>query len=572
MKKLFAALALAALAACGGNNPPPQPWPTPTPTPTPEPPAVAVRTDMLLRTSGGKLFNLAGEPQAIFGFYQCCMEPPAGVTNSRWPGISEEMMNYALPYGANWFGIRMGPFYGDPDHEIEWSDVGGGYVAGPGSAFNEAFFDEVEKLVKYAADHNSYMEINVVDTWYCKHAQWGDQQMPWSEAAIQACGRTPGNAEEEAWIRKVVSRLTKYGNVVWLTDNEGSEISGDNRAWFAWVRDVIRNEESKDPSGHVHIIGTNSQWTDVGDYVATHSKAPLGGPINGRWTINNERNPTGSPGQEAANFKLARDNGQAYAYWRAGHSEAEMVDTLQRFQAVAGGGNVACYAPAGDDPNWGEPVAGGTPELRDAVKAATQRVGDRCGVSKPEMYETLELVAEELRKAGYCASKADDAVLVRQPSDKTKFQEFHVVAFTTGCYSTNLDVLPKNTWPYKGSSGGGGGTACTPPEPPGQDRWGLKIHNVGPNWTTVDATPLVKDSAYCAQVGFPGNQVCPLRAEDDPSRAACESVVVGGDPIWSGPGEVSPEGPYLYRVRRGTGGTVTVCNHSGVCGSIEVQP
>lgn len=110
--------------------------------------------------------------------------------------------------------------------------------------------------------------------------------------------------------------------------------------------------------------------------------------------------------------------------------------------------------------------------------------------------------------------------------------------------------------------------ACLP-EPPAQNRWGLKIHNVGPHWTTLDATPQVRDSAYCHATGFPA-LYCPLGAEGDPCRSVRERIVVGGDPIWSGPGEVSPEGPYLYRVRHGVEGDVTVCNHFGLCETLHV--
>jgi hypothetical protein len=109
------------------------------------------------------------------------------------------------------------------------------------------------------------------------------------------------------------------------------------------------------------------------------------------------------------------------------------------------------------------------------------------------------------------------------------------------------------------------------PNPPALDRFGLKIHVIGPNWVTLDSTPQVKDREFCAAIGwFDGRSVCALGLEGDPCRSVRERIAVGGDPIWTGPGEVSPEGPYLYRVRRGVAGTVTVCSASGVCGSLTL--
>ncbi len=109
------------------------------------------------------------------------------------------------------------------------------------------------------------------------------------------------------------------------------------------------------------------------------------------------------------------------------------------------------------------------------------------------------------------------------------------------------------------------------PNPPALDRWGLKIHVVGPNWTTLDATPQVRDAEFCSAIGwFDGMIWCALGLEGDPCRAVRERIAVGGDPIWSGPGEVSPEGPYLYRVRHGVAGTVTVCSAAGLCQSLTL--
>jgi len=527
---------------------------------------------MLLRQENARLTNLAGSPVQLDMAVQCCgfqdvdrwNSDLPGVENHRWPLISSEAMDFFGSYGFNAFHMRLGPFYGDAAHENLWADVGGPYVGGPGSAFNPAFFSKVEEYVSFAAQKGWWVEINVVDTWYCKHAQWGDQEMPWTTEAVQSCGRTP-NAEVEAFIRQVVRSFTKYGNVIWLTDNEGDQIQGDTRAWFEWVRDVIRNEESLHPSGHVHLIGTNSAYPDIADYAVTHARAALTAPIAGRWTLNNERNPAFSPEQEASNFAQARALGLSYAYWRAEQTTAQLLETLERFKEVMqGGAPVGCFPPASDDPLWVSPPSPGgglSVEVREAIDQGKQEVGERCGTDHEGSLQTIESLGSNLRLKGWCAGRLDDALFIK---DGEFWKEIHVVTFASGCWSLDPGNYPKNTWTYSGTS-----IACPAPTPPPLDHWIVKVHNIGPNWTTVDATAKVHNAEYCAVYGFGVD--CPVRPEGDPTREICERQVVG-IPQWTGPGEVDPSNPYLYRVRRGTGGTVTVCGKGGVCGSVEVQP
>ena len=124
--------------------------------------------------------------------------------NTLWPLASEAWMNYTQERGgANMFHFRMGPFYGDADHEAEWAAIGGPYLGGPGSDWNPSFWDKYRALLSHAQKIGSNVEVNVIDTWYCKHAQWGDQQIPWPAEDIEACGRQ-SSQEQEKYIRKVV--------------------------------------------------------------------------------------------------------------------------------------------------------------------------------------------------------------------------------------------------------------------------------------------------------------------------------------------------------------------------------
>jgi hypothetical protein len=215
-------------------------------------------------------------------------------------------------------------------------------------------------------------------------------------------------------------------------------------------------------------------------------------------------------------------------------------------------------------------------------------IGDRCGhiglcpggLGEPEGHhcqqnESLALLAAELRKQGFCASgPSADALSIQTTSNPQKWEEYHAVAFSTGCWSTNNAQLPKNTWTYSGTNPTPPGS-CGAPTPPPLSRFAVKEHTKGPNKTVVDSTPLVgPDPAYCASIGFTdGRSICPVRQEGAADRVACEAVGVGV-PVWTGPGWVSPENPYQYWVPRGVSGTATVCASAApsVCGSVMVTP
>lgn len=516
-------------ASCGGGS---GPGPTPTPEPTPTP--VGYDPSGLLRQQDGRLYKL--DMVTPFNFdqaVQCCgfQDGPEwnsklpGVENHRWPLISIEAMDYFGGYMLNAFHFRMGPFYGDADHESDWKDIGGPYAGGPGSDWNPAFWTEVERIAQHAYERGRYIEVNVVDTWYCKHAQWGDESMPWSDAAVQSCGRT-SNAEVEAYVRKVVSTFGKFPNIIWAIDNEGAEIQGAKIAWWQWVRDVIRSEEQNVEGKFVHLIGASYEFCDVTDYCITHEKAGLTVPKKGRWTLNNERNPQFPVDQEIANFKNARERGLSYAFWRAEMKVPAMTAVLEGYRDVingTGSGPVGCYAPASEDPNWIDPpTPQGNAERLAVVNEAKARVGNRCGATAPCTEEpcappihlgalqTTDLVAAELRKMGYCASRNADALFIKN-TDGT-FGEYKIVAYGTGCYTNDPALLPKLTWRYGGSSP----VACSEPNVPVVDEILCKLHQATNH--IYDCTPKAHGQ--------------PILPEGHPEREACEAVSCGGVPSY----------------------------------------
>lgn len=516
------------------------------------------------------------------------------VCNTLWPLASECWMDWTHAKGANFFHFRMGPFYGTTATEIDWQEFGGPYAGGPGSDWNPAFWQKYRELLAHARSIGANVEVNVIDTWYCKHANsdWGDQPMPWPQSDIDACGRAP-SPEQERYVRKVVSESKDAPHVIWLTDNEGGEIRGTKREWYEWVRSVIRDERAQS-GGAVRLVGTNNTDFCDGpfDYCATHAGPPLTS-IAGKHTENNEHNDPSSPEREQAAFCGARAQGLHWWFWRAEMSAADMEQTLDLFGQGCGG-PVQCFAPApSPESDWSAPSAPGVPtyspsmrppQLMAQLNQAKATVGDRCGATgiNPAGVATIfqgcldtnGLVAAELRKQGLCASGPwTDAVAALAPD--SKWEELHVCSYGDGCYTGNpykgaWDYLKSNPTPPTPPSG-----ACGAPTPPPLSRFNAKEHTKGPNRTILDSTPLVgPDATYCASIGFTdGRSICPVRQEGAADRAACEAVVVGV-PVWTGPGEVSPENPYQYWVPRGVSGTATVCASAApsVCGSVAVTP
>jgi hypothetical protein len=587
---LFPAACLGiALFACGPVKPPKPPTP---PSPSPSPTPVGYDNNRTLRTSVTHLTLLDGSEFHLDMGVQCCDAVPE-VANSRWPLQSEEQMAFFQKYGLNAAHFRLGPFYGDADHESEWSDIGGAYLGAPNVSptlqFNPAFDQKVVALVQYAYDHKIWVEINIIDTWYCKRASsiqgFNDQQMPWPQADIDACGITMTPVQEQ-FLRHWIKLLGKFPNIIWATDNEGSNIHGTKREWYEAVYNITRNEESVN-AYPAHIVGIDNE--DFGDgpfeYISTHARAGLYQPIQGKFTLNNERNPEFQPDQEINNFKQARDAGLSYAFWRAGMSNEAVYQTLQGFQAVITNSApviTGCYAPASEDPLWDSDPASPTgpkdrtqfspePGTREAVSQAKAELGPMTGAGHDAM---LVALAQKLRDDSWCAAKASDAVMLMSKTNKNVGYEFHAVNYTDDTWSTQDKMNPKIQWTYLGQVAAVENSCPNPL--PDRDKLQWKLNASGQWW---DATPTQQSACdYCASIGMGtigGVQRCgcPARNEcpDTPgyegmcqSRVPCEQYLIEAKaPVFTTDGILKIDPNSEWRARQ-TGGTyLQVCNGPG---------
>jgi len=95
-------------------------------------------------------------------------------------------------------------------------------------------------------------------------------------------------------------------------------------------------------------------------------------------------------------------------------------------------------------------------------------------------------------------------------------------AYRESCLPSNFPVERAQDAPPIGSG-------CGRPYPPPVSRFNCKVHIKGPEYYTLDSTPIVgHDAAYCAAIGYTdGRSLCPVRPEGAPDRKACEDWRVG---------------------------------------------
>ena len=336
MKRLLYVVALcgAALVFQGASCRPKPPNPIPTPTPPPAP--VVMFPELLLRqVEGGKLVR-AGVPFKPFGAIPCCMEwdKPTG-----WPMFSKEWVDYTSAKGANFYHLRLGPWFADV--EPEWTATGGAYL--PNSTeFNPAFWERVRGLVEYAGSKGANVEVDLIDGWGCKVSQRGDRYNSFPAPDVHACGKQ-WTAEHLRFVTKAVEERGRYANVIWQDSNEAGQIEGYNPAWSLAMRDAVREAEQHLPAmGVVHLFGTNSERDEVElsagiDLTTTHKRQGIDGPYAGKHRQNNEHNPEFTPEQEHALYCAAQAAGQHWWFWRAGMSAEAMEQTLSLFGSGCAG-------------------------------------------------------------------------------------------------------------------------------------------------------------------------------------------------------------------------------------------
>ena len=340
---------LMVFGSCGGVLPP-----IPPPIPPPDPTHFI---DMLLRSDGPSAFQtIEGERVTFKGAISCCMpnEDWGGEgAVSGWPvNFAPDWQDYAgARYNTNFFHGRLGPFLkGGTAFDAPWDDVGGPYLTVSGekvdlNSWNPGYWNLIKTWIEYAGERGRYVEIDIIDGWYCKHANWGDAKMPWmAEYNIQGENHvaTCSSAEIvehtlfDTWVRKVVTEFGPYGNVIWQDGNEIGITGQYQPRWSLSMRDRVRYWEKEVGYGVVHLFGTNSNHPEVMsqvDYIEGHRKSAWTEPQFGRISMVNEYNlnPPKTPQEMQSDRCNAQKSGTFWWYWRHGQSIDDMNLTLSLF-------------------------------------------------------------------------------------------------------------------------------------------------------------------------------------------------------------------------------------------------
>ena len=148
----------------------------------------------------------------------------------------------------------------------------------------------------------------------------------------------------------------------------------------------------------------------------------------------------------------------------------------------------------------------------------------------------MEGIVANVRAAGLCAERdPDDGAqeTIRIKSENDFSEDYDVLlssghmrrgggAYRASCIPSSFPVERSEDAPPIGSG-------CGRPYPPVVTRFNCKVHIKGPEYYTLDSTPIVgHDAAYCASIGFTdGRSLCPVRQEGAPDREACEAWRVG---------------------------------------------
>jgi len=267
---------------------------------------------------------------------------------------------------------------------------------------------------------------------------------------------------------------------------------------------------------------------------------------------------------------------------------------------------LGCQAPQGMQ--WSGPGQVTTSAGPLVNKAMAELLGCRAGSDCPHGEGPGEAAAQrwmarviaELRLRGLCAGQHEagitDEIAVATQCEGP-WEGYHVANYgggkvvwspgaarpswtpTAGCSSPLPTPTPPPTPGPTPSPG-----VCPAPTPGPLSKWEAKIHNRGPNWTTLDSTPLVgPDQDFCRAIGYTdGRRFCPPRAEGtaEAEIRACNELVVGPRPyplwFWNGQ-RVPPEGlegvihddnPYHLLVRPQLHGTADVCGQNDTCGRV----
>lgn len=358
---LAAALALAALTACGGGGKPPKPPGTPTPGPTiaPTPPALPPLT-----IQGNRFFS-RGVPFDMKAIVFCCTEDSG--TFGGWPVISEKALREIKRLGGNFAHIRLGPHAVGLEGTLNSAYLPTSDGRVNLDKWNPAFDAHVEAMLKLALELGIYVEVDLLDGWTRRtHNSAYDKKNNINgvdDSGVDAL-RRPLKPREIAFVEKYAAMVARFPNTT-IQDGNETWLTKPTEAWEQSFIKTIRRVAPK------VLIGsnTNMPWAvGLADYQTFHATSPAS-PRSKPTVVNETRDESVSPQAFCTSYKQAKAVGSYFMMWRGLMSMAQVQEAAKCWNEPT--------LPPGDDILWDGPL----PRLKCAVFPEPQ--GISCICTKP---------------------------------------------------------------------------------------------------------------------------------------------------------------------------------------------
>ena len=316
---------------------------------------------LALRVQGNRFVNARDEVVTLLGAIVCCED----AKRNGWPLVTLETIDLFAAHRLNYTHCRTGPFTvageEDPSY-VGYVSLADGRV--DLERFYPPFFARCRAIAARARQQRLYVEFDLVDRWVRQHGESDLPQVdPWSarnnvqglEAGGLAIFESAPGPIPERWVRKVVSELGEFENVLFQVGNEGFKRFSE--AWEVGVYDMVKDELRRHGFPD-RLVATNTH--DPGlesrlDYVTRHERvAQQPGP---KPILVTEYAPL-PPEEVIRQVRRARRLGTMFMYWRGDHSQGEWESTLAQLREIVSAEAVPIPAlpPAAKGPATARPA------------------------------------------------------------------------------------------------------------------------------------------------------------------------------------------------------------------------
>jgi hypothetical protein len=308
---------------------------------------------MALHVDGNRFVNARNEVVTLLGAIVCCEDAKA----NGWPLVTLEALDLFAAHQLNYTHCRLGPFTvageDDPSY-VGYVTVADGRV--DLDQFHAPFWNRARGIAIRARQHRLYVEFDLIDRWVRQHGESDLPHVdPWRaqnniqgvDAGGLAIFESAPRPIHESWVRKAVSELGEFENVLFQVGNEGFKRFSE--AWEVGVYDIVKDELSRRGFSD-RLVATNTH--DPGlesrlDYITRHEQ---GAPRAGAKPILVNEYESLPPDEVLRQVRRGRRFGTMFMYWRGDHNQSQWESTLAGLRDIVTGAAEEEAAPATSPP------------------------------------------------------------------------------------------------------------------------------------------------------------------------------------------------------------------------------